>query len=105
MIDFQTTLNEAHKYAKEGDYALATFHYWLIGFTYENEEFHYGYNDDIGKCGRKGFIKYVTKFHTEILSNNSYINFKSNFSDFPSYQIYFLNFERVVNSFINRKNR
>lgn len=103
MLDFQSTLDTADEYAKAGDHALAAFHYWLIGFAYENEEFPYAYTDVIGSKGRKGFLKHVKKHRDTILSSDSYINFKSELNCFSSYRKYFENFERVVNYFIDRK--
>lgn len=105
MFDFQATIDTADNFSKSGDFALATFHYWLINFAYEDEEFPYLYTNEIGARGRKGFLKYVKKYKSEILTSQSYINFKTELSVFNSYQNYFANFERVVNSFINPKKK
>lgn len=104
MFDFQATLDEADAYAKAGEYALATFNYWLINFAYEDEEFPYYYTDKIGERGRKGFLKYVNKHKDEILNDKSYLSLKEQTIMFSTYRRYFENFERVVKYFINRKN-
>ena len=39
MFDFQETIDTADKYSKDGNVALATFHYWLIGYAYQDEDF------------------------------------------------------------------
>lgn len=105
MFDFQETINMADKYSNDGNVALATFHYWLIGYAYQYEEFPFSYTASIGERGRKGFLKLIKKYKYEILTSQEYISFKSNCSIFPKYQEYFENFERVVNSFISRSNR
>lgn len=98
MFDFQSTLDDADRYAKDGNVSLATFHYWLIGFAYEDEEFPFGYTTSIGERGRKGFLKYARKHRDKILNSESYLEFKTMMSVFPTYLNYFANFERVVNS-------
>lgn len=105
MFDFQATLESADNYAKNGNYALAAFHYWLINFAYEDEEFPYSYTEEIGAKGRKGFLKYVKKYKNEILNSKSYMDYKTELKVFHSYQNYFGNFERVVNSFIKPKKK
>lgn len=102
MFDFQETLDTADNYAKKGNKALACFHYWLIGFAYNDEEFPYFYTESIGEKGRKGFFKYVKKNPALILTAESYIKFKEQLSIFPTYMKYFKNFERVVGSFIKK---
>lgn len=105
MFDFQATIDTADNYSKSGDFALATFHYWLINFAYEDEEFPYSYTEEIGARGRKGFLKNVKKHKNEILNSQSYLKYKTELSVFDSYKKYFVNFERVVNSFINPKKK
>ena len=105
MFDFQATLVAADNYARNGNYALATFHYWLINFAYEDEEFPYSYSEEIGAEGRKGFLKYIKKYKNEILDSKSYLDYKTELKDFPSYQNYFDNFERVVNHFIYKSSK
>ena len=56
MFDFQETIDTADKYSKDGNVALATFHYWLIGYAYQDEEFPYSYTASIGDRGGKGFL-------------------------------------------------
>lgn len=56
MFDFQSTLDAAESYASNKDNALATFHYWLINFAYENEEFPYYCTGKICDRGRKVFF-------------------------------------------------
>lgn len=102
MFDFQSTLDSANNYDDKGNVALATFHFWLINFAYENEEFPYSYTPEIGDKGRKGFLKLVKKYKRDILSSEDYLAYKESMSVFPSYQTYFDNFERVINSFINK---
>lgn len=101
MFDFQAALCTANTYASNNEYALATFHYWLINFVFENEEFPYGYTKIIGEQGRKGFLKCVRKHSERILVDESYLRFK-NLMAGSTYNKYFENFERVVNYFINR---
>lgn len=101
MFDFQATLNDANAYAADNQFALAAFHYWLIGFAFENEEFPYSYTAEIGRCGRNGFLKYAKKYRNAILTDESYVRFKD-FMDFPAYVNYFANFERVIKYLINR---
>ena len=105
MFDFQETIDTADKYSKDGNVALATFHYWLIGYAYQDEEFPYSYTASIGDRGRKGFLKLMKKYKHEILNSQEYLTFKSNCGIFPKYKQYFENFERVVQSFFSRSNR
>lgn len=105
MFDFNATLQDAERAVKDKDFAMATFHYWLIGFAYEDEEFPHFYTKEIGKKGAKGFLKYVNKYKNEILTAESYLRFKEQTQVFPKYQKYFKNFERVVSSFINKQKK
>ena len=100
MFDFSDTLKNAEDAAKRKDYAMAAFHYWLIGFAYNDEEFPYSYTKEIGNKGAKGFLKYARKYRNEILSAESYLSFKEQTCQYPTYQRYFDNFERVINSFL-----
>lgn len=103
MFDFLSTLEKADDYACRKEYALATFHYWLINFAFEDEEYPYHYTKEIGERGRKGFLKFVKKHRDNILTDESYLEFKSLMAH-TIYDYYFENFECVVKSFIYRKN-
>lgn len=105
MFDFQETLNSAIQHESDGLHALAAFNYWLINFAYEDEEFPYGYTQDIGERGRKGFLKMMKKHKREILTAPEYLQFKEALKESSKYSSYFDIFERVVNSFIRGKSR
>ena len=103
MFDFQETINKAAQYEQERNYPLAAFHYWLIDFAYNDEEFPFSYTEEIGKKGRNGFLKMMKKHKNEILNSTEYLSFKEQFNIFKTYQMYFANLERVVNYIINRR--
>ena len=105
MFDFQSTLDSADEYAKKGDYALADFHYWLIDFAYQDEEFPYYYTPSIGAHGFDGFVDIMNEHHSSILQSDSYKNFKGQMNCFSSYRRYFENFERDVANYqpVNKK--
>lgn len=96
MFDFKATLSEAEEYSKKGDFAVAAFHYWLIGFAYEDEEFPYSWTPEIGDIVNKKLSKLIDKHHDAILASESYKKFKNHLSDFPNYCYYFENFEAAI---------
>ena len=96
MFDFPDTLATAERYEKQGDFALATFHYWLIDFAFEDEEIPWQYTRQIGEKGSEGFNRLLGKYRDEIPISVSYIRFKEELSVFESYRKYFYYFEQTL---------
>ena len=96
MFDFPNTLAMAMRYEEQGDFALATFHYWLIDFAFEDEDIPWHYTRQIGEKGREGFNRLLGKYRDEIPISASYIKFKDELSVFESYRKYFYYFEQTL---------
>lgn len=100
MFDFQNTLDEANEYRKHGNYAIAAFSYWLIGFAYEDEEFPYYYTPAIGAEAYNGYVEIMNNHYDQILKDDSYLIYKSDLIRFSSYRKYFERFELEVTNYV-----
>lgn len=67
MYDFQAELESAKRSEKNGDYFMAAYSYWSIGFAYEEEEMPLAYSPQIGDEANARFYKVVNKHRDEIL--------------------------------------
>ena len=74
MFDFVATLEAADRCVAVGDFAMATFNYWLIGYAVRHEEDMANYSIEIEEEAAEKFLKYAYEHQDEILTAESYLS-------------------------------
>jgi hypothetical protein len=98
MFDFVATLEAADRCVADGDFSMASFNYWLIGYAVRHEEDMVNYSIEIEEEAAEKFLKYAYEHKDEILTAESYLKLKS----YGCLAKEMANFERVINSIIRK---